>query len=384
LSIIFKNNMATESTTELSIISLASDPFGKCEDWHQSMHQYAANELANRYGLGMMHITATQDEWDNFSINRSTDQEGTVTIAPKPAKPIAPQPLAATSTSGTIALHKTASERYEEYVAAEARIKRAIIISLGPDIRKALGNKQVAGTITKSIPEIVEYVKTNYGTRTNADCDSYSKALQELIANDEVQTFLAFTTRFNDYVDRLNAAGQPLAPRDQIRRFKDATYHHGHIAKGFDLYFEQHPQMADQKLADLMQRIQIHLTNVDRTTHSYAANAASGFTQAQVDQAVQDALARAISQSSTGPPIHYAATASAYFTKAQLDQAVQDAVAKALAKPHAAVKQKHYCYVHGYRNHPGNLCTVMLADPITFTREKLQAKNPRQVRGGKP
>jgi hypothetical protein len=74
--------MATESTTELSIISLASDPFGKCEDWHQSMHQYAANELANRYGLGMMHITATQDEWDNFSINRSTDQEGTVTIAP--------------------------------------------------------------------------------------------------------------------------------------------------------------------------------------------------------------------------------------------------------------------------------------------------------------
>jgi hypothetical protein len=376
--------MAVESTTDLTIISLAENPSGLFDDWLQSSHQYAANKLANRYPLGMLHITASSTEWDNFSVNRTTEENGTITIAPKPTRPQPPGQMTATASASTIAQYKIASDRHDEYVAAEADIKRAIIISLGTDIRKALGNKAVAGTITKSTEEIITYVRTHYGTRTNADCDQYAKALQELIANDEVATFLAFTTRFVDYVDRLQAAGQPLASREQIRYFKDATYHHGHIAKGFDLYFEQQPAMARQNLTDLIQRIEVHLTNVDRTTHAYAANTSSGFTQAQIDQAVQDALARAISPPATGNSISYAANASATFTKAQLDQAVQDAVAKALAKPHSTATQKHYCYVHGYRNHPGHLCTVMLADPLTYTREKLNAKNPRQVRGGKP
>jgi len=336
--------------SESTIIDLFPDPCGRYYEWIQSVRQFAASLLIIRYTLGMLHTVCSDEEWNSYSVNRQVDGEtGEITFKARPTIPPEPLALLASAGGGTVKNFQIATELRENYLLANDKIRRSILASLGADIRKAIGNPTVGGAITLSITEILQFVQTNFGTRTNAACDAICKAMQELIADDEVATFLAFSTRFTELVMRLETARQPLSHRAQVMQFKDVTYHHGHIAKGWDLYIEQNPMMDTWKLADLIARIKLHLANVDRGAQRYAA------------------------------------ATTAMFTQSQLDKAVQDAVTKALAKTNPGqAKTKHYCYFHGYKNHPGNACTVMLADPSTYTTDKLQAKNPRRVPGGHP
>ena len=49
---------------------------------------------------------------------------------------------------------------------------------------------------------------------------------------------------------------------------------------------------------------------------------------------------------------------------------------------HSPSGTRHYCYVHGYATHKGQVCRIMLADPTTYTSAHLQAGSHLTPPGG--
>ena len=170
-------------------------------------------------------------------------------------------------------------------------------------------------------------------------------------------TFVTFSAHVAEINERLESAGQGLRSFQQMEAFINATASQPNISKAIDKYVESNPLLVNRTLPLMIAYVRTNLSNVIPTS------AASGYS-ALVSKPDPHLLANQLFER--------------YFSDklAELD-------ARFLAAASQKPVNREYCYVHGYCNHPGSVCRVMLKNrPNRYSDKMRKAKTHTEVPGG--
>jgi len=340
--------------------SLAIDPAANFIQWLRDVFNLFTQAMNAHFVFGLIHLIVDDATYATYPGRDN----------PKPNPPAAGV-LDADAASGTVAIWKKVDDLHIQYRTHAMRCRQELISSLGPTIRKAIGNRAVGGTITLTSQQIIAAVTALFGTNTGVDVKAFADVLEEPITGQTKAIFIEFVSRFTDAVENLATARQPIPMYLQLEKFQVATSAQPAIARAYQVYIDANPTLNQQTLSNAVTAITASLSNVTVAQGGFVAATAAasqGFAGGSV------------------PSIDYARLAELVAEQMKI-------VAKTTrgGKPPGGGKTTTYkgplyCYCHGYKNHAGSACTKMEAAnksaPGTYSAKMLNATAHTDVPGG--
>jgi hypothetical protein len=347
--------------------TLIHHPTRVFSQWYSSVSAFAASIGTADFTYGMVHLVISPQAW--AALPGNTAQNGDVVPFPTPNPPGA---LAGNASAATVHLYREDSELYRRYLGYVASLRAVLLESLGPEIQISLRDPQ-HNIIILSIPQIMEVMRTTYGTAAAADIEALLARLSEPIQGGDHDSFVSFTIGFRQTVAALDRAGQPLSQYLQCRRLQEAISSQSNIARAVAFYFETNPLLADQRLADLIAFVLRQLQNTSVSTIGYANTAAaSPFPITPSPSPVHEAFMAVTDrrQRKRQGRGHGASPSTGPRHSTGLDsQSSQSA--------------RQYCFHHGYGGHPSSNCNFMRRSTV-HTAAMRAATSPNDVPGGHP
>ena len=274
-----------------------------------------------------------------------------------PAIPVYPADLLPAATASEIATYRTQVDFCTQFYRISEAFKAAILVAMGEALVQAISNPLAGDAVTIEVLETFDHLRATYGTLTAGDIRDLQLQLQVNITGDDMATFVTFSAHVAEINERLESAGQGLRSFQQMEAFINATASQPNISKAIDKYVESNPLLVNRTLPLMIAYVRTNLSNVIPTS------AASGYS-ALVSKPDPHLLANQLFER--------------YFSDklAELD-------ARFLAAASQKPVNREYCYVHGYCNHPGSVCRVMLKNrPNRYSDKMRKAKTHTEVPGG--
>ena len=377
---------ANNTTSEIGV-SLEHDPELMYFTWKVNLQNRAANMATIVDRSGLLSLILTDEEWANYSANRTVEADGSITIAPRPQAPLH-IPITNGMTNANISVAKYSNDRHATWHEAQETFKAMLIRSLGPTLEGTLGPPPDGFTLL-SVQEIVNAVKNKYGT---VDQMALSK-MEDILTSalDHVQNLDKHLANLKQHMMMQIAAGYKIEEYRKISIFKRSVIGHHYIAQCLQDFDKEFPD----PLATSYDQITTYVTKRLPTIRAAAELSASVTT------------GRAFAAAAT---IRQNAPTSAATTAAQMTLSELQCAYSVLEYKHRnlqaqkkrngnkqqggdnkrtkdatsnANKPSHYCYAHGTQgSHTSAQCKVMASQPHNFTAEMRKATNPHQPPGG--
>ena len=183
-------------------------------------------------------------------------------------------------------------------------------------------NNGMSNRLGISLSDIIENYIVNFETPDEITLVKWESTFdKQKPLNMSIRTF---TTEWNVAMQRLITANRPHPDHELIRRFQAAIEDDEQMVNAFKLFYERHPNSNNRTWAQMLAVFEEQESNID--TPVYQAKGASRAT-------------------SSKPP----ATGTAGGTTAITNLVAGGA-------PASATPGTHYCFVHGFKFHPSNIC----------------------------
>ena len=128
--------LASDSDSTIAT-RLAVDPAANFIQWLRDVFNLFTQAMNAHFVFGLIHLIVDDPTYATYPGRND----------PKPNPPAAGI-LDVDATSATVAIWKKADDLHFQYRTHAMRCRQELISSLGPTIRKAIGNRAVGGTIT--------------------------------------------------------------------------------------------------------------------------------------------------------------------------------------------------------------------------------------------
>ncbi len=201
----------SESDSKIAT-SLAINPAANYIQWLRDVFNLFTQAMNAHFVFELIHLIV---DYPTYATYPGRDD-------PKPNPPAAGA-LADGASSATVAVWKKADDLHMKYRTHAMHCRQELISSLGPTIRKSIGNRAVGVTITLTSQQIIAAVIALFGTNTGVDVKAFADVLEEPITGQTKAIFIEFVSRFTDAVENLATALQPIPMYLQLEKFQVAT-----------------------------------------------------------------------------------------------------------------------------------------------------------------
>jgi len=369
--------MATLSATSKISISLKDTPHRNYAAWCKAVAQFAMGlyKLGNRPQYGLIGFVIPAANWQALPGNFVG---GVMTPLPAPQEPAAP---AGNAASGVLQIYRDDKLLFQTFISDQNILREAILESIGNEIQLTLQDPtNPYGIILLSSIEIMDEMQNRYGTLAGDDVAEILRALDSPLTEGSTAQFRIFTATFQDNINRLQRAGQPLSTFTQVQTFLNAAKTQVNVAHAIDLYRQANPLLLQQNIAQLALFVEAQLPNMTTGQLGYAS--------------------LAIDSVPGQSPSHFSLSA----LTVQL-AGIETALAALKTETHSGRGQRGgrgpggrqgrgrfggggrsghlYCYLHGRNEtHAGSDCRGM-ARSGTFSEAQINSNSPTQVPGGR-
>ena len=335
--------MSTTATTMPDFIALSSENYF---EWRMSVLTAYHGSCTDCSAHGLFDRVANDAEW-------LKQNAGDVTKV-RPVRAL-PDDLANNASAAATAADNRLGAQHASTTLMIAALKVKLLISIGSTNVLNLEDADT-GTMFLTEHQVMTAMDAKYSKSDEATFKAWkSHLLHPILATDNIEDFLANSTKIHKNLARVK---QPMAESDKIENATQALAPRTSAGLAIQQYKLLHPNVNDRTFLDFNTYLVLQVPNMTVSTSS----------------------------------MNYAAHASAEF-----DARVADAVVAKLADMgFAAVMQARpgsipgktmpkftmYCYRHGYCTHKGSECTIMKADPKTYSKMMINAKAHLAVAGG--
>ena len=369
--------MATITSTAKISVSLADAPHRNYAAWCKAVAQFAMGlyKLGNRPQYGLLGFVIPAVHWQALPGNFVG---GVVIPLADPQEPAAP---AGNAAGGVLQTYRDEKELFQAFVSAQNTLREAILESIGTEIQRTLQDpNNPYGIILLTSTEIMAEMEVRYGTLAGDDIAEILRALDAPLTDGSTAQFRIFTATFQDNVNRLQRAGQPLSTFTQVQTFQNATKTQVNVAHAIDLYRQANPLLQQQNIAQLAQFVEEQLPNMTTAQLGYASHVREAITTPLASEFCYSALAVQLS----GIEAALAALkSSASAGRGQRGDRGRGG-RHGRNQPGGRGRTGHlYCYLHGTNDtHAGRDCRGMARNGM-FTDAQIAATSSTQVPGGR-
>jgi hypothetical protein len=124
------------------LTSLIENPYVSFFPWEMDSHDVAAGMAKSIHTLGLLSTILTDEQWNNYPRNTTTDQNGQIQIAAR----YQPQPYANITdnmTSVELYVAKASNDKLQLWIDSGEVLKAAVIKSLGKTVRQVTRDRKV-------------------------------------------------------------------------------------------------------------------------------------------------------------------------------------------------------------------------------------------------
>jgi hypothetical protein len=323
-------------------------------DFEQVILTAAYAKLSNYYDYGAMAFLVSAAEWATLAGN--VDANGNVRPQPGvPAIPVRPAP-----SNGQAADDR----RYDQELKAWSREMdvRAEVITVvnsfkmtlldrdivGIHYEVALGSGDMLAKIADTPQRIFARLKAHLGTPDAMTFATWKRVYVEPATNKEISQWIREDEQANTLLTPFN---QQLTESQRLTALVECYRPSAAVMACWRDYCKATPVLAQQTLPGALAYILLQEPNIRAEMSKRDIGIPSHLASAAWHRDRDTGAAAAVEEVDGGA---YAAAAPASYSQAQLEKAVAEAVAKAI-KPHA--KPEQYCWLHGYQlSHSGLTC----------------------------
>jgi len=267
--------MATNAPIIISE-SLSSNPHEAFPRWLIEVCQSASEILSADFQYGLLGLVITAAQWAALPGNSIVDPApGAVVVIPVP-NPQDPPPLLNNAAAGASQVHREASEAARRFRVGRAALLKAILDSLGSQLRRSLTDR-IHNIIILTIPEIIAEMIVRFGTFSATDVAAYTALLSNPLTSGDKCDFEIFATTFQDNLAVLQRANQPISAYEQMAKFESATSAQPAVAHAIQSYRDNQPSLQLQSLDDMIPYIIARLSNLPSAALGYAASSVATF-----------------------------------------------------------------------------------------------------------
>ena len=288
-----------------------------------------------------------------------------------PTIPVYPADLPGNASASDIASYRIQVDLCLHYFRLLDAFKSAILVAMGDALVQPITDAQAGYAVTMPVLEIFDHLRATYGVLTTGDIRALQAQLQNLIQGDDMPTFVSFAANFSETIERLETAGQGLRPFQQMEFFINSTSTQPNISRAIEKYVETNPVLGLRSLPLMIAYVRTNLSNITPTSAAsgYSAMAQKQFEKACTDKILdlENRLAAAVSQISSGSKAPWTAPSSPRPKNKQ---------------PFVRPATRQYCYFHGFCDHLGKSCRVLLKNHGQFSPAQINSTSPTDVVGG--
>lgn len=251
---------------------LATNPHEAYPRWLLEVCQAASETLSADFNYGLLGLIVTNAQWAALPGNTVIDPvTGIAAIANVP-DPQEPGILANNAAAGASQVHREQSEAARRFRMGKAVLLKAILDSLGPQLRRSITSR-IHNIIILTIPEIMAEMTLRFGVFSATDVAAYTALLATPLTSGDKCDFETFSTTFLDNIAVLGRANQPISAYEQMAKFESATSAQPAVAHAIQSYRDHEPTLALQSLANMIPFITARLSNLPSASLGYAAAA---------------------------------------------------------------------------------------------------------------
>jgi hypothetical protein len=362
------------STAIVIEVSLASFPSERYAAWKMAVDDEAANlftAFAPR-GLFDTGITQSDIQWD---INHPP-QNG-IHVARN--IPIEPEEPAGNAGNVAVALYNNARAKITSFRQEVAKLKSAILVSIGATIREEISNP-LTGFINVTVEMIMAHILAHYGTPTEADILRMFSSADAPISSEAM--FHSEAVRMEATYRRLQEMGHDKPQVQRMEVLERASQHLVATTEAIKDYKRTHPILNTRSLAQMIEYVAIHAPNLRATVAStgYAGTAVGNTMTTQsaptvgqdkiIEMAVTAGITAALAQLGFSAGRHPAAHGrqgpnhrtgrgggrGAGRGAGRIGRGGQQ------SEDRREIVPSSYCFYHGYCGHSSQQCQIMLDD----------------------
>lgn len=254
--------------------SLSVNPHEAYPRWLLEVCQVASETLSADYNYGLLGLIITNAQWAALPGNTVIDPVTLVAVVRDIPDPQDPGVLANNAAAGASQVHRELAEAARRFRAGKAILVKAILDSLGPQLRRSITSR-IHNIIILTIPEIMAEMTTRFGVFSAADVAAYTALLAIPLSSGDKCEFETFSTRFIDNIAVLERANQPVSAYEQMWKFESATSTQPSVAHAIQSYRDNVPTLSLQSLTDMIPYISARLSNLPSASLGYASAAVS-------------------------------------------------------------------------------------------------------------
>ena len=151
--------------------------------------------------------------------------------------------------------------QHVELTTVQQNLRAAILTAIGPIIQARLVTDEVTGNIDRDTWDIIDLLREWYGTLSPADVNDLLSHLEQPIADDEADTFIAFYQHFRQLAAQVDNAGAPLSEFYKLQKLTTACAAQPYIMEAIKDYNNANPLIANQHIAGAAAFITQRLNN---------------------------------------------------------------------------------------------------------------------------
>jgi hypothetical protein len=226
----------------------------------------------------------------------------------------------------------------------------------------------------------MDEMQARYGTLAGDDVAEILRALDSPLTEGSTAQFRIFTATFQDNINRLQRAGQPLSTFTQVQTFLNATKTQVNVAHAIDLYRQAHPLLQQQNIAQLALFVEAQLPNMTTGQLGYASLVRDSIPELLTSQMSFSALAVQLAGIETALAALKSESTSGRGQRGGRGPGGR----QGRGRFGGGGRSGHmYCYLHGRNEtHAGRDCRGM-ARSGTFSEAQINSNSPAQVPGGR-
>ena len=311
--------------------------------WNTAVLQWATNNSIT--GFEIQHQLLTDVEWEiRFP---------PVAGVPIPRLPEFPPRFAGNANAAIIANWKYDTEITASVEALVKQFKSAILVSLGPAIEREFADP-LRGHIDHSIHQIMDLVRTGYGTVTEADI----LRLKENMIIDETKSWRENIGKLRSIFTLLAPVGHYTTDFDK-RSALDNAIAKTKFAPLLEAYKNETPLLANRTFDQQCTYIELREPNISASAAGFAGKVEAAVAAITSAQEAKIAALTATVAALTANPAAATAAVQAPNHAGQGGRGGRGGRGGGRNHERSAGrgKPRPYCFEHGYVGHPGTICT---------------------------
>lgn len=396
--------MAT-SFPSLELISLATMPSLHYQDFIRSVRNASSLLCPEHYpnqGLQELYVGYTAAQYIAADVHTmdNTQNPPVRVPTPRPQLPVRPARPGGNAPAATVTMYNLDLQVYNDVMRAMGHLRLQVLQACGTTICEELNNL-AGGLPAQSLPQILTYLETRYGTPNEHDYAVLQGSLNTKFTSAE--TFRDEAPRMNTVFIKLAKSGQPLSELQKIRHLELATHLLPSIVAAIREYKRVDDDVSTWSFDDLVTYILRHaphlMTSSDLgyVNHATSAGAVPALTPS-IMHSSSDFTALSSALQAILPTMlqeHLAANTSR--TTRVNDNAARTRTAQARSGnqqsgtnnnrtrtagggPRRRAPNRPYCFEHGYGTHTGLECRTMQGN-AAYSDAMRNASGPATIDG---